>query len=530
MELAREYFKPSELAGKPGMPKTSRAVRLRCNRENWTTRPHCGRGGGREVHFSSLPEKTQNYIFLKARSTPVEGRVINPVEKAVAESENRKQAEIDALWSQYERKPEKDTLPSLSTFKRKLRREIPRRVLILAREGVEALSRSYPAQERDRGVFHALEAVNADGHKFDVFVRFPDGEVCRPVIVAFQDLYSGKILSYRVAKTENADTIRLAFGDILERYGIPEHAYLDNGRGFASKWMTGGLPNRYRFKIKSEDPAGIMPQVGTVVHWCIPGHGQSKPIERYFLDGRNDIAKHPICSGAYTGNSPHAKPENYGSKAVPLDVFMKVLHQGIIEHNARRGRRSKVCDGGSFDEVFAESYSQSPIRKATTQQRRLWLLAAEGVTASRTDGSITFLNNRYHCDALSEHMGAKLVARFDPDNLHDPIHVETLDGRFIGEADCIQAAGFNDTQAAREYNRKRNQYKKAVKKQLEAQRSMNAIEAANLLPDIDPPETPVSTVIEPMFKQAVGSDISPEERDELWERGWDKTLKNALRQ
>ncbi|BBO75199.1 hypothetical protein DSCW_26160 [Desulfosarcina widdelii] len=127
-------------------------------------------------------------------------------------------------------------------------------------------------------------------------------------------------------------------------------------------------------------------------------------------------------------------------------------------------------------------------------------------------------------------MGAKLVARFDPDNLHDPIHVETLDGRFIGEADCIQAAGFNDTQAAREYNRKRNQYKKAVKKQLEAQRSMNAIEAANLLPDIDPPETPVSTVIEPMFKQAVGSDISPEERDELWERGWDKTLKNALRQ
>jgi hypothetical protein len=68
-------------------------------------------------------------------------------------------------------------LPSLRTFERRITAELPRGVLILARQGREAFDRTFPAQERDRSVFHALEAVNADGHKFDVFVRWPDGTV-----------------------------------------------------------------------------------------------------------------------------------------------------------------------------------------------------------------------------------------------------------------------------------------------------------------------------------------------------------------
>ncbi|MDX9788802.1 MAG: transposase domain-containing protein [Desulfobacterales bacterium] len=411
-------------------------------------------------------------------------------------------------------------LPSIKTFMRKLKREINRSVLVLAREGEEALSRSYPAQERDRSVFHALQAVNADGHKFDVFVRFPDGEICRPVMVSFQDVYSGKTLSWRVAKTENTDTIRLAFGDVVEKYGIPEEAYLDNGRGFASKWLTGGLPNRYRFKIKAEDPIGIMVQLAIAIHWCTVYHGQAKPIERDFRDKCDRTAKHPRFAGAYTGNKPDAKPENYGSKAIPLEDFLKVLDQEIIHDNARQGRRSKVCAGRSFDNVFSESYTKSVIRKGTEEQRRLWLLAAEGVMASRQDGSITFLNNRYYCDELAQYAGSKVVARFDPDNLHGSVFVETLEGLFIGKADCVQAAGFNDSQAAREHNRQRNRFKRAVKEQLKAECSMTAIEAANLLPDVDPPEAPISTVIQPEFKMAVGSDISPEQAREYFKIGF----------
>ncbi|MDN5781334.1 MAG: Mu transposase C-terminal domain-containing protein [Luteimonas sp.] len=381
-------------------------------------------------------------------------------------------------------------VPSIRALERRLLREIPDGALILAREGAEALERSYPAQERDRGVFHALEAVNADGHKFDVFVRWPDGEIGRPMMTAWQDLYSGKLLAWRCDRSENADSYRLSFGDMVEAFGIPEQAYLDNGRGIASKMMTGGAATRYRFKIKAEDPVGLLPQMGVTPHWTTPYHGQAKPIERAFRDLCEYVAKHPAFAGAYTGNSPMAKPENYGSRAIDIAEFLAVLETEINAHNAREGRRSTVCAGRSFDQAFDESYARASIRRATAEQRRLWLLAAQGVRAARSDGSVKLVGNRYWCEALAEHKGEQLIVRFDPDALHGDVYAYRLDGQFIGVAECIQAAGFDDTQAAREHARLRNQFKKAQATALDRERRLSAADAARQLPDDIEPHTP----------------------------------------
>jgi putative transposase len=392
-------------------------------------------------------------------------------------------------------------VPSPLTLDRRLRRELSPQAIVLAREGTEVLQRLYPAQSRDRSVLHALEAVNADGHKFDVFVRWPDGTVGRPLMVAWQDIFSGKVLSYRVDRTEHTDSVRLSFGDLVEKFGLPVSTYLDNGRAFASKWMTGGTPTRYRFKVKDEDPAGILTTLGVAVHWATPYHGQAKPIERAFRDLCEYVAKHPAFSGAYTGNKPDAKPEDYGSKAIPLAEFLAVLEQEINAHNAREGRRGGVCAGRSFDVVFAESYSRSEIRRATAEQRRLWLLAADGVRAG-INGEIvleTDKRNRYWCEALARHAGEKLVARFDPQRLHESVHVYRLDGTYIAEAACHHAAGFNDSQTGREHSRARNQFKRATREQLAAERRMTAIEAAGLLPESAPPPAPETKVVRALF-------------------------------
>uniref|UniRef100_UPI0039800C3B transposase domain-containing protein n=1 Tax=Salmonella sp. s54836 TaxID=3159673 RepID=UPI0039800C3B len=92
------------------------------------------------------------------------------------------------------------------------------------------------------------------------------------------------------------------FRDVVERYGIPHHAWLDNGRGFASKLLTGGVANRYRFKVREEDPTGILVALGVQIHWATPYHGQAKPIERAFRDLCDRVAKHPAFAGAYTGH------------------------------------------------------------------------------------------------------------------------------------------------------------------------------------------------------------------------------------
>ena len=227
-------------------------------------------------------------------------------------------------------------LPSERTFARRVD-ALPPDVVTLARKGREALDQMFPAQKRDRTTLKALEAVNLDGHRWDVAVQWPDGQTGRPQMLTVQDLYSGAILAWRVDRTLHKGLVRLAMGDVVEQWGIPERCTMDNGRENAAKWITGGVPNRYRFKVRDEDVLGLLPQLGIQVHWATPSRGQAKPIERAFRDFAGGIAKHPSFAGAYLGNKPDAKPENYGSRAVPLDVFLKVAGEEIARHNLRQG-------------------------------------------------------------------------------------------------------------------------------------------------------------------------------------------------
>ncbi len=389
------------------------------------------------------------------------------------------------------------SVPSERTLLRRINASVHPAVIALCREGTEAVKRMYPAQERDRSHFHALEAINGDGHRWDIWVEWPDGEICRPNMVAFQDLYSGLILSHRVDKTANAWAVRLAIGDLIEDYGIPKKCWLDNGRDFASKWLTGGVPNRYRFKVREEEPAGILTQLRVDIHWTTPYSGQSKPIERAFKDFASDIARHPAFEGAYTGNSPVNKPENYKSRAIKLDDFLKILTSEINEHNDRAGRAARNCRGRSFRETFAESYATAPIVKATEEQRRLWLLAAEGVTVSNRDGSLKLTGNRYWADFLHLHMGETVAARFDPDFLHDGLHVYRLDGAYLGHAPVVEAAGFDSAEKAQAHNRARKAWLRATRQMAEAEVRMSAAKVAELVPlNLGPAEPPAATVVQ----------------------------------
>lgn len=415
------------------------------------------------------------------------------------------------------------SLPSLKTFERRIRAEISPGALIMARQGMEAFDKVYPAQERDRSVFHALEAVNADGHVFDVFARWPDGTVARPIMVGVQDLYSGKLLGYRVGATESSDLARFAFRSVIEEFGIPSKVWLDNGRAFAGKMLTGGAPNRYRFKVKPDDPVGLLTDLGCEIHWTTPYHGQAKPIERAWRDLCDRVAKHPAFAGAYTGNRPDAKPENYGSKAVRLEDFVRVLANEIAAHNAREGRRSRIADGRSFDQVFAASYAQATIRRATAEQLRQMLLATEVVTAHSYSGSVSLAGNRYWSEALAPHAGTKLMLRFDPEQLHAAVEAYTLANVYIGRAECIAAVGFADTEAAREYKRARRQHRRATKAQLDAERRMSAAEIAEQLPEQAPEDLPAAGVVAPIFGR--GRPAAPP-ADPLARTGTDDTPHN----
>lgn len=407
-------------------------------------------------------------------------------------------------------KTENWVIPSFATVRRRILREVSYETRVFGREGNEGLMKIYPAQERSVSVLYALEWINGDGYEHNVFVKWPDGTIHRPKTWFIQDAYSRKILAWRTDQTEHTDLIRLATGDVIEKYGIPEHCVIDNTRAAANKWMTGGVKNRYRFKIKDDDPLGMFPMLGIQTHWTSVnfghGHGQAKPVERAFGGGGigEVVDKHPAFAGAWTGNSPSAKPENYGSRAIPIADFQRIRDQEIAAHNAQPNRRTEMGGGKlSFDEVFNESYKKSVIRKATAEQRALWLLAAEAIFIHR-DATFT-LNagrasglgrNRYYANPLYDYVGQKLVVRFDPDDLHADTHIYSTDGRYITAAACVDPVGFGDTEAAREHNRARKQFIRATKDRANALVRMDAMEVAKLIPPMPSAEPVEATVVQ----------------------------------
>lgn len=379
----------------------------------------------------------------------------------------------------------------LSQVRRRLQAELSPETLILCREGREALRRHYPHQTRDKSALRVMQAVQADFHRFDVFVNWPgEARPVRPQGVFFSDIHSGMMLSYRLDVTPNRHAVQLALGDMVERYGIPEEALLDNGREFATKYLTGGAPTRFRFKVKEDDVPGLFPLLGMKIHWATPYRGQSKPIERAFRDFCDRVSKHPAFAGAYTGNNPTAKPENYASRAVDLDAFRAVLAEEVQAHNARPNRRSEVAFGTSFEAVFNAGYKTGPIRKATEEQRRLWLTGAEGLRAKRGNGELSLMDNRYWAPWMSEIQTRKVLARFDPDDLHAGLHVYDLDGRYLGHAGILEKSGFFDVQSARDIERKRAMFIRSEKRKADAHRVLTEAELAARLGTPDAPVSP----------------------------------------
>lgn len=391
------------------------------------------------------------------------------------------------------------SLPAEKTLKRKIEREVDGRLVIARRQGAEALRLSLPAQQRSVAHYHAMQAVNIDGHKFDVFVRNARGEIVRPVMVGIQDVFSRKLLAWRLGETESAVLTRLAFADLFRKFGIPRECILDNGRAFASKWITGGAKTRFRFKIRDDEPTGLLTALGIQTRWAMPYRGQSKPVERAWRELADRISRHPAIEGAWTGNRPDAKPENYASKAVAWDVFVRLIGEEIAYHNARLGRRTETANGRSFDQVFDASYAVSPIGKATPEQLRLALLTGEQLATDRKTGEIRIAGNRYWSPELNQVAGKRVTVRFDPDQLHSEVHVYNQAGAFLVTAACLEAVGFDNMGAAKERARQEANLRRAVREVERQEGLMGAAQIAAMLPHGDgEAPLPDATIVRPV--------------------------------
>ena len=376
-------------------------------------------------------------------------------------------------------------VPTTKALLDRLRSELSEEAILLARCGADAVAARHH-QDRDYSSLTAGEALNGDGHRCDWFVKWPDGYVGRPVIFAFQCLFTGAVTGWRVDRTENQDLVRLAAADAFRR-ALPNILSIDNGRAGASKWLTGGvgLGWRFRFKTKVEDAIGVFRLLGLDVRFTNPYAGRSKRIERFWGDLESHLRARPELRLAYAGNGKDEAAENGAAHAVTLETFIRVLGDEVLSYNSR-----------GHEELWNQSVASGAVlRKATELQLRLLLLAAQKVRIHAKDGCIHLFGNRY--EVADARAGSDVIVRFDPARLHDDLHLYDREGRYLGAAKCVAPVGFADHGAARETARLNKVRKRALRAELEAQDLIDRIELGMTLPQIESPAPAAAKVVRP---------------------------------
>lgn len=431
--------------------------------------------------------------------------------------------------------------PNIKAFLRRTASEVSRRERVRARHGAVAVMDTVPCQTRTVEGMRPMDALNGDGKKHDIVVHLPSGRVGRPVVWYWQDVYSRRVLGYAAGETESQDLLRRSLHDVVTRHGVPVRVILDNTWAASARSITGGQHGRKRWRSVTPDDElpGLLTLLGirystTSVDRDAAGRGvgrgRAKPVERGFGDLARTIDTHPLLAGAYTGRSVLDRPETHRQEPAAWETFLAVVEDSVREHNARPGRRTEAAAGGSFDDAWRDSLTRTVVRQISGAQARVLLLSAEAVRVDRA-GCVTLRAgsvphrpaNRYHHPDLVERAGQELVARYDPERLHDPIQIYDRAGRWLVEAACLLPVGFLDAAGARDYSRARRQAEKHARRAVAARRDMDALAAAQSgLSASDPP------VARPAAVRLVNGPGLP--ADPRFERQPRKALMSALRE
>jgi hypothetical protein len=291
-----------------------------------------------------------------------------------------------------------------------------------------------PYAERDYSGLRSNECWNGDHHRLDAIVSH-DGKLLRPWLTAWQDVRSRLLVGwYLFAHDPNTDTILFALGDAVKAHGVPDELYVDNGKEFDSKALQGFTKAERRAKVQFvegvREKSGVLAGLGIGITHCVPYHGQSKPIERFFRTLKDEFAK---MQPTYCGGTPAEKPDDLAAKlgrgvAPSLEDFTAELGCWIGNYyNAGRGHSGDSMNGQTPMEVFASclaSKRTAPDAVLDAMMRKPSELLRIG------QNGVSYMGVHFDAPALSPRFGEKVRLHIDARDIRFP-HVYDEAGRFV---------------------------------------------------------------------------------------------------
>lgn len=174
---------------------------------------------------------------------------------------------------------------------------------------------------RDTKGLQVMQIVMGDEHTFDCWVSYkqPNGKVIaiKPHLAAWVDMRSRVIMGDVMCKDANSDILKQSLLKMIysEPGGVPEYLYIDNGKDYTAKTMTGRDRNDRSGMSFDNETMGFYKSIGIKDdHRALPYEPWSKgQIERFFRTVCNKFTR---WMKSYTGTLTGSKTSDKVDKDI----------------------------------------------------------------------------------------------------------------------------------------------------------------------------------------------------------------------
>jgi len=302
---------------------------------------------------------------------------------------------------------------------------------------------------RNNKALQVMELVMADGHHFDFWcsVKRKNGslEAIRPLLIGMIDARSRCLLGWVICEVANAQTIKqLTWAMMYPKannciYGVPKVLYIDNGKEFTAKCLT-GINRKERFSLDNETE-GFYKSVGIEVYKrALPYQGWTKAqIERFFGTVCERFSKRfPSYTGTLTGSKTSAKVKKdiksmlQNGELPTIDDVATMFEEWLETEyhiSVHQGLKKQKEENPVPIEVFknAERYFKAPPPQALA---RTFLMNSEVRTVYNV--GINIFGKTFQSGELAAYIGQKVNVRYKDDE-KTLIYVYNSAGEFICE-------------------------------------------------------------------------------------------------
>lgn len=303
----------------------------------------------------------------------------------------------------------------------------------LAEKGERAYKNKVMAKaERDTHDLLVMDVVMGDVHTFDCWVAYPmpNGKVkaIRPKLVAWVDIRSRMILGDVMCQDSNSDVLKESLLKLLyqDAGSVPHYIYIDNGKDYTAKTMT-GIDRNDRQRTGFDDAAkGFYQSVGIEdFHRSLPYYAWTKAqIERFFRTVCNKFSKwFASYTGTLTGSKTEAKVKKdidgmlERGELLTLEEFYEKWSYWLHDVYAMSPHSGLKKQGETYTKPAECFEYEERYKKALPPKRFATILMLKSERRLVRNVGIRMGNITYMSDGLIPYINRHVDIKYDPHDM-----------------------------------------------------------------------------------------------------------------